>query len=89
MNARKRIDIDKFGPKPKSFSDFLKFGDIIYLKKDDEFLLLDQIFKNFNPDVVINLAAQAGVSFSIKYPKEYNSPIPNKPLGVFLSPSFL
>ena len=41
--ARKRIDIDKFGPKPKSFSDFLKFGDIIYLKKDDEFLLLDQI----------------------------------------------
>ena len=41
--ARKRIDIDKFGPKPKSFNDFLKSGDIIYLKKDDEFLLLDQI----------------------------------------------
>ena len=41
--ARKRIDIDKFGPKPESFNEFLKFGDIIYLKKDDEFLLLDQI----------------------------------------------
>ena len=41
--ARKRIDIDKFGPKPESFNDFLKFGDIIYLKKDDEFLSLDQI----------------------------------------------
>jgi penicillin-binding protein 1A len=43
--AKKRISINKKGPKPKFFSDFLNFGDFIYLRKDDEFLTLDQIPK--------------------------------------------
>ncbi len=33
--------------------------------------LLDQIFMEFQPEVVVNLAAQAGVRFSIKNPKSY------------------
>ncbi len=32
---------------------------------------LNEIFKNFNPDVVVNLAAQAGVRYSIKEPTAY------------------
>ncbi len=36
--ARERISINQRGKKPKSFSDFLKFGDFIYLRKEDEFL---------------------------------------------------
>jgi UDP-glucuronate 4-epimerase len=32
---------------------------------------LEKIFSNFTPDVVINLAAQAGVRYSIKYPRKY------------------
>ena len=31
------------GPKPQFFSDFLNFGDFIYLRKEDEFFILDQI----------------------------------------------
>ena len=41
--ARKYLGIDKKGPTPKSFKDFLKEGDFIYLKKEDGFLSLDQI----------------------------------------------
>ena len=33
--------------------------------------LLEQIFNDFRPDVVVNLAAQAGVRFSINNPSEY------------------
>ncbi len=32
---------------------------------------LDQVFKNFMPDIVIHLAAQAGVRYSIEKPYEY------------------
>jgi UDP-glucuronate 4-epimerase len=32
---------------------------------------LSKIFKNFEPEVVIHLAAQAGVRYSIKRPREY------------------
>ena len=34
---------------------------------------LDKLFKKIKPNVVINLAAQAGVRYSIKYPKKYLS----------------
>ncbi len=48
-------------------------------KKDWEFIkvsiednyLIDQIFNNFKPDIVINLAAQAGVRYSLENPKSY------------------
>jgi len=34
-------------------------------------LEIDNIFKSSQFDIVINLAAQAGVSYSIEYPQEY------------------
>ena len=34
---------------------------------------LDLCFKNFKPDIVVNLAAQAGVRYSLKYPEKYLS----------------
>lgn len=50
-------------------------------KKNDNFLFikgdlsdnnsLKSIFKNYNPQIVINLAAQAGVRYSLKNPAEY------------------
>tara|TARA_Y100001978_G_C23696551_1_gene437916 strand:- start:663 stop:926 length:264 start_codon:yes stop_codon:yes gene_type:complete len=33
--------------------------------------LFDKIFEDFKPDVLVNLAAQADVRFSIKKPKDY------------------
>jgi len=43
-----------------------------FIKTDltDQDKLLE-IFKTFNPDIVVNLAAQAGVRYSIKNPKAY------------------
>ena len=43
--ARKRFANNQRGPKPQFFSDFLNFGDFIYLRKEDEFYTLDQIPK--------------------------------------------
>ncbi len=34
-------------------------------------LLVDDVFKKFEPDIVVNLAAQAGVRYSISNPDEY------------------
>ena len=43
-----------------------------FIKTDltDEDKLLE-IFQNINPDIVVNLAAQAGVRYSIENPKAY------------------
>ena len=41
--ARERISINQKGPQPKFFDDFLHIGDLIYLRKEGEFLFLDQI----------------------------------------------
>ena len=41
--ARKKTSNNQMGPKPQSFSDFLNFADFIYLRKEDEFFILDQI----------------------------------------------
>ena len=41
--ARKRISINEMGPKPNSFKDFLMVGDFVYFKKEEDYLLLDQI----------------------------------------------
>ena len=50
----------------KSKWKFFKFG------IEDDFQL-EKIFNKFRPEIVINLAAQAGVRFSIKEPKKYIS----------------
>ena len=41
--ARKKTSNNQIGLKPLFFSDFLNFGDFIYLRKEDEFFTLDQI----------------------------------------------
>jgi len=41
--ARERISINELGPRPKSFSDFLSFGDFIYMKDNIDFYSIDQI----------------------------------------------
>ncbi len=37
----------------------------------EQFEELEEVFNNFKPDIVINLAAQAGVRFSLKNPSSY------------------
>ena len=37
----------------------------------EEFSTIEEVFKKFNPDIVINLAAQAGVRYSIDNPRSY------------------
>jgi len=44
------------------------------------FTKLEKIFKKFNPDIVIHLAAQAGVRYSIDHPRKY---INSNVLGYF------
>ena len=34
-------------------------------------LLLESVFKNFKPDIVVNLAGQAGVRYSLEKPHSY------------------
>ena len=41
--ARKAISINRLGQVPKNFFDILKFGDLVYLKNNDNFYTLDQI----------------------------------------------
>ena len=41
--ARDRISINELGKVPNGFNDFLNFGDFIHLKKNDDYLSLDQI----------------------------------------------
>ena len=59
----------------------LKLKRLKLIKKQIKFYKIDitnfkklkDIFKKYNPDIVINLAAQAGVRYSIKQPKKYIS----------------
>ena len=41
--AREQISINELGPKPNNFSQILSFGDLIYLKIDNNSYILDQI----------------------------------------------
>jgi penicillin-binding protein 1A len=41
--ARRRIDINKFGPTPQNFYDILRLGDLIYLSEIDGDNYLDQV----------------------------------------------
>ena len=46
---------------------FWKFKKIDIAKKEE----IEKIFKSFNPEIVINLAAQAGVRYSLENPYAY------------------
>ena len=47
-------------------------SDFIFFKKDlEDFASLNNIFKEYRPKKVVNLAAQAGVRYSIKNPRAY------------------
>ena len=41
--ARKRISINNYGPKPNNFKEMVSFGDLIYLKENQDFFTVDQI----------------------------------------------
>lgn len=41
--ARKRISINNYSDKPNNFRDIINFGDLVYLKNNEDFLSLDQI----------------------------------------------
>ncbi len=41
--AKKRISINDYGQKPNSFKDIVNFGDLVYLKNNQDFFNLDQI----------------------------------------------
>lgn len=59
------IEIEKeFGKHPNSFYSFVT-GDI------SNPALVNQLFMEFKPDIVVNLAAQAGVRYSITNPDAY------------------
>jgi penicillin-binding protein 1A len=68
--ARNRLTINEKGPAPKSFEDFLNIGDLIYLKKENEFLFLDQIPEaeasliSLNPNTGSVEAYIGGLNFS-------------------------
>jgi len=61
----------------------LKMSRLKILKKSKEFrfkkidikdrLSLEKVFDDFKPDIVVNLAAQAGVRYSLDYPEKYIS----------------
>ena len=48
---------------------------IIHFLKEDltNYKKIEKIFKNFKPEIIINLAAQAGVRYSIENPSSYIS----------------
>ena len=41
--ARKRVSINNYSNKPNNFRDIINFGDLVYLKNNEDFLSLDQI----------------------------------------------
>ena len=53
----------------KMLSDFSNFSNTIGMLEDKS--LFENTFKNFNPDIVIHLAAQAGVRYSLENPRAY------------------
>ncbi|MDA9876324.1 transglycosylase domain-containing protein [Gammaproteobacteria bacterium] len=68
--ARRRININSFGPKPQNFYDILKIGDLINLKNSASGRTLDQLpeaeaaFIASNPSTGAILSYQGGFNFS-------------------------
>ena len=58
--------------KKKRLVKLIKYNNFKFKKIDiSNYKKLERIFKNFKPNLVINLAAQAGVRYSIEYPDKY------------------
>ena len=68
--ARRRININKFGPIPQNFYDILRAGDLIYLSYRDQEVRLDQIpeaetaFISVKPSTGAILTYIGGLNFS-------------------------
>lgn len=48
-----------------------KFSNFIFIKDLSSEDVVNSIFQLYNPEIVVNLAAQAGVRYSIDHPKCY------------------
>ena len=58
--------------KTKRNANLLKHNKFSFNKINlDNFCQLEEIISSFNPDIVVHLAAQAGVRFSLESPKDY------------------
>jgi UDP-glucuronate 4-epimerase len=53
----------------KILEQFVEFSSTLAMLEDKE--AVDKCFSNFNPDIVIHLAAQAGVRYSLENPRAY------------------
>ena len=77
-NNHKVIGIDNINSyydvrlKKKRLSNLKKLRNFFFYKKDiTNYKLIEKIFKKHKPDIVVNLAAQAGVRYSLKNPSAY------------------
>lgn len=58
--------------KEDRLNSLFKYSEFSFIKGDlENKVLIDSLFKDFQPDVVVNLAAQAGVRYSITNPSAY------------------
>ena len=56
----------------KDISSKVGTGSFIFVKGDlQDKAMVDQVFSKYKPDIVVNLAAQAGVRYSIDHPESY------------------
>ena len=75
-NINSYYDINLKNSRLKKINDFVQKNNLKwnFFKGDIENkIFLEEIFKDFKPEVVIHLAAQAGVRYSIKNPSIYIS----------------
>ena len=77
-NNHKVIAIDNLNSyydvnlKKKRLSNLKKLKNFVFYKKDlINYQLIKKIFKKHKPEIVVNLAAQAGVRYSLKNPSAY------------------
>ena len=65
---------DYYDPKLKEdrLSRLERYNHFVFQKIDiKDYAVIDKLFKNYQPEVVINLAAQAGVRYSIENPSAF------------------
>ena len=74
---KERLDIvlvDRgFAPSREKAKTMIMEGNVFVKGNLSDKALVDKIFSDYKPDIVVNLAAQAGVRYSIDYPEVYES----------------